>query len=130
MTLVLDTNVVFDLESQSRETVSKLEELARQHPGRPYITSLTYFEAYYGALDKGARGRQIMLEHLDSFGLLNTTRGSAIKLAELRKSQREKGREAQLADLLIASIVIDRGMTLVTRDRHFEGIEGLKVVVV
>ena len=130
MSLVLDTNILFELERDDKGVISAVAELKAKHPGRICITSLNYCEVYHGALDRGERSRRETLDYLDSFGLLNTTRGSAIRLAELRKSQKAKGAEVPVMDLLIASIVIDRGMTLVTRDKHFEGVEGLKVVVV
>jgi tRNA(fMet)-specific endonuclease VapC len=128
MNLVLDTNVVLDLENGDRPTISQLSEM-RSFSGELSVTAMTYYEVYYGVLKRGESRRNTTVKNLDSYELLNTSRESSMKLAEIRKSCADDGRHIPVMDMLIASIVMAHGATLVTRDKHFKEIEGLNVVV-
>ncbi len=130
MELLLDTSILLALEKGDQEALAKLNSLRASPADALSIASPTYSEFYSGVLAKKPAAREAALEYLDSFELLNTGRGSSIILAGLRYRAKSSGRNLPIMDLMIASIAIDRGMTLVTRDRHFEGIEGLEVVVV
>ncbi len=66
-----------------------------------------------------------MLENID---ILPFSFNSAKIAAEVESRLREKGLEINLIDILIASIAIEHGLRLVTRDKHFSRIEGLEVV--
>ncbi len=66
-----------------------------------------------------------MLENID---ILPFSFKSAKVAVGVESRLREKGLDVNLVDVLIASVAIEHGLKLVTRDKHFSSIEGLEVV--
>lgn len=60
------------------------------------------------------------------FDILNTTERTSELLADLKSEYDRKGIALPLADLIIASLMIENDMVLVTKDKDFEKIEELK----
>ena len=129
MTLAIDSSVLIDFEKDDKQTVKEIKRLSATF-GSLAIPSPAYSEVYFGCLNKREYLKSKMLDFLNSFEFLNTTKESSIKLAELRKISIETGKQTPLMDLLIASIVIANGATLLTHDKDFEKIKGLDVVVI
>ena len=127
--IALDSSILIDLEKQRPRALHAMSKLNIQN--RPLaIPSVVYSEIYYGSLNKGKKKQQEMLDYLDSFDLLNTSRNSSIILSKLRQNSYSKGIPIPDMDLLIASIVMSNGGTLITRDEHFKEIEGLDIIVI
>ena len=130
MALVFDTSVLLDLERGNKETIEKIKQLRPEHPENICMTTINYSEFYYGCLRKSKENREKVLTKLDKFKLLNTTKSSSKIFAELKCECEERGKSVPLLDLLIASIVIDNNMTLVTKDKHFSDISTLRLRMV
>jgi tRNA(fMet)-specific endonuclease VapC len=57
--------------------------------------------------------------------VLSCDAGTAAQYGEIKNQLRAKGRPLPENDIWIAAIAIQHGLTLVSRDRHFEEIEAL-----
>jgi len=129
MILLLDTNIVVELAKEREDIISRIQELMEGLPSKLHISSPTYSETYYGCLNKGKQAREAILQYLDSFELMNTSRESSIIFAQLRDHFQKTGKNIPPMDLLIASIVMANGATLVSKDKHFKQIGGLDLIL-
>jgi predicted nucleic acid-binding protein len=130
MSLILDTSILIDIGRARRETLRKLEELSALHPGTPQITFTTHFEFLLGLKDQSPRNKAEALAFLNTFEILQTTRKTAEILVELKHASDRAGHGTTLADLLIASQAIENHGVLVTKDRDFDRISGLKHAII
>ncbi|MCH8004343.1 MAG: PIN domain-containing protein [Nanoarchaeota archaeon] len=129
MTFVIDTNILVELERDNKVIISKLEGLDLIK-GNIYITSPSYSEFYLGLLNKSNEKLEKEKERLDKYKLLNTTKNSSKLLAEIKHKVTKAGTMIPIFDLLIASIVMDSRMPLVTLDGHFKKIQNLNVILI
>ncbi len=128
MDYILDTDVLIDIEKENKEVLAALE---RKVPAEDHfcITAPNLSEFAYGLLSRSSKSVKEGVERIDKYRLLNTTRGSALLCAQLKLALEKKGTVIPAFDVLIASITMDNGGTLITRDRHFSRISGLNVVL-
>ena len=129
MTLVLDTSILIAIEKKDKAILNKIEELSKVHYIPAAITFVNYFEFYFGAMAKNIRNRQVMAEFINKFSCLKASEKTAEILAELKYKYDGKGITIALADLIIASQVIENNMVLVTKDRDFEKINELRKII-
>lgn len=129
MPLAIDTDVLIELYKGNSRVLTSLQELIKIHPQPPAITFATFSEFLYGMLGKGGQEREKALLFLDKFSLLNTSRRSAERFSELKYALDAEGKPIPVLDILIASIVMESGMTLLTMDNHFGRIPGLDFVL-
>jgi tRNA(fMet)-specific endonuclease VapC len=96
-----------------------------------FITVITECELYYGAF-KSARREQnlsVIRELKRKIQTFHTSEGISYIYGELKSDLEKKGQTIDDADLLIASIVLEKNATLVTNNmEHFKRIPVLKVV--
>ncbi|MBI2208824.1 type II toxin-antitoxin system VapC family toxin [Candidatus Woesearchaeota archaeon] len=129
MTLVLDTSVLIDIETKDKGTMEKIEELRKVHYTPAAITFVNYFEFYFGAISKNIKSKQLMLEFINKFNCLKASAKTGEILAELKFKYDDKGLALPLADLIIASQVIENNMVLLTKDKDFEKISEVRKIV-
>jgi len=123
---LLDTNIVsYLLKSQipmvqSRYTAAGADSIA--------ISSITEAEIFYGiAKQPGAVRLRIAAEGFFAAAtVLNWDSAAARAFGSLRAEQERKGRPLSVEDLMIAAHALSLGLTLVTHDRVFSFVEGLK----
>jgi predicted nucleic acid-binding protein len=128
MKLTIDSSVFIALEKKDSRALQLLSELHSFAQDDPCLTAPAFSEIYYGYLTK-PKPDYASIKKLGSMELLNTSKESSVIMAELKKKAFERGRPLPIADLMIASITIANGATLVTKDAHFKEIPGLDVVV-
>ena len=110
-------------------TSISIESLISIHPVPAKITIITLFEFLYGILEKSPKNIEKLRSFINNFSVLNTTEKTADLLARLKYKYEKQGLLISLSDLLIASLVIESNMTLLTRDTDFEKIEELNKVI-
>jgi tRNA(fMet)-specific endonuclease VapC len=123
---LLDTNIVIALFAQELSLQKRLAEDIEV-----FIPVIVLGELYYGAM-KSARVEE-NLERIDDFAAINTVLVCNITTARnyaiIKEALREKGRPIPENDIWIASIAQQYLLTLVTRDKHFDEIDGLTVEI-
>lgn len=129
MILALDSSILIDLENGNKETIQKLRKLAEKHQNPACISFMSYFELYYGILNKIEKNKEKAYALLQKFPVLHTTEKTAKILAEMKREYEKKGVHFSLADLFIASQIKEHGLLLVTKDRHFEAIEDIQKII-
>jgi len=126
MRLVLDTNTcIYALKLQGRV----VERLREHSPDEVGVTIVTLAEMWFGA-HKRARpsvARREIDGFLEPFAVLPFDHQAAEAYARARYELERRGRPIGERDLLIASIALARGLTVVTHNvSEFGRVPGLK----
>ena len=130
MNIVLDTDVLIEFEANKKNIVEELKEITEYSLTPPTLTFINYFEFIFGLIKKSPEKRQKAMDFVEKFYVLQTTKNTAKVLSKLKHKYYSLGKSLALADLMIASQVIENNMILVTRDRHFEKIEELEKIII
>jgi tRNA(fMet)-specific endonuclease VapC len=128
MTYLLDTNICIPLINQA--DVPLKERLLAESPSDVVLCSVVEAELYFGA-NNSAR----LAENLDrverfcrAFTSLPVNSGAARHYGAVRARLRREGRVIGANDMLIASVCLAAGVTLVTRNvGEFRRVPGLAV---
>jgi len=121
---LLDTNAMIDFLNGD----FTLRERVADSP-RLLLSIVVLAELYVGA-HKSARTNENLarIENLIfTSDLINCDHGTAWEYGVIKNGLRLKGRLIPESDLWIAATARQHGLTLVTRDRHFEEIERLQI---
>ena len=130
MILVFDTSVIIGLERKEKNTIEKVGELSKIYNSQPHTTFVTYFELVYGILNRTIANQNKSIEFLKNFSCLGATEKTANHLAKLKHKFDKKGEKIPLADLIIASQVLENNATLLTKDRSFEKIDDIRTIII
>lgn len=107
-----------------------VRRLAQVPADEQFTTSITLGELLYGASKRGSAGLAERVRHLvrRAAAVLPFDAVAAEAYGPLRSHLESEGRRPAEPDLRIASIVLSRGLTLVTGNvRHFARVAGLPV---
>jgi tRNA(fMet)-specific endonuclease VapC len=122
---LVDTDRIIDFLKGTPGALHEVGELADQGAA---LSIITYAELYEGVL--GARNRPEMeatlgalMQTMDVIGVDEET---AHEIARIRSDLRRAGSPIPDFDVVIAATALRHDLTLVSGDRHFERIEGLK----
>ncbi len=130
MNFLVDTSTLIEIENNNEVIVKKLERLRNNTPQASlYISIFTYSEYYYGIINKSEKNKNKVVERLNDYPLLNTTKKTAIVFSELLHSVKKKGKIIPHFDLFIAALAIENEMVLITGDNHFKEIPELKSII-
>ena len=127
--IVLDTSILIEIERKNTHILSKLEELRKQNADSVAITAPTYSEYLRGFIKKKPTQKENAIRDLAHYLLLNTTRSSCIRCAELSGELEKAGTTITDMDIVIASIVLEQNGTIITQDKHFKYIPNFKVIL-
>ena len=123
--LLLDTNIVIALFAQE---ASVLEQFARAVG--IVLPCIVLGELYYGARKSGRLAANV--KRVDEFAVRNVVLSCDMETGQqyglIREELRIKGRPLPENDVWIAALARQHSLTLVSRDAHFNEIEGLSVV--
>ena len=124
----LDTDLLVAILRGKPETQTIVEELDRE--GKAATTSVNAFEIYFGANKSNQKNQNVketskLLERLAVFPLDLT---SSRRAGEISAKLVAKGETIDFRDSMIAAIVIENGLTLITRNKaHFKRVKDLKI---
>lgn len=94
-----------------------------------YVPSIVFGELYYGA-KKSARS-DLNLARIDEFAssveMIDVDFRDARLYGEIKDQLRKNGRPIPENDIWIAALAMRHELTLVTRDAHFQSVQGLKI---
>jgi tRNA(fMet)-specific endonuclease VapC len=122
--VLLDTNIVIALFADEASVKQQLAIV-----GEIFIPSIVLGELYYGAR-KSARAEQ-NIARIDEFAAGNTVllcdATTARQYGVIKAQLQVKGKPIPENDIWIAAIAEQYQLTLVTRDSHFQHIDGLVI---
>ncbi|HWE87209.1 MAG TPA: type II toxin-antitoxin system VapC family toxin [Terracidiphilus sp.] len=124
---LLDTNTVsYSIQGKFLLVRAKLDSIPADEIG---LSCFTLAELVYGlARPPGALRLRLEVEgFLKSFQILPWDASAATIYGEVRAEQERKGRRVSHEDLMLASHALSLGLTLVTHDRAFSFIDGLRI---
>ncbi len=128
---LLDTDILSNLLRRTPST-ALIARLASVPPEQQFTSSITLGELVYGAHRLGDGGSDLLqrLEEtlLPNLPVLSFDAAAARRYGEVRADLERRGTPIGDADLRIASIALDRGLTVVTGNvRHFRQVPRLAV---
>lgn len=121
---LLDSNIVIDIFRGKAETISKVKDI-----DVVYVPVIVLGELYFGANKSNQTPKRIIeIEQLEGSAIvLDVTKSTARIYGEMKDSLREKGKMIPENDIWIAAIAIEHGLPLLTRDYHFQHVEGITI---
>ena len=122
--VLLDTNIVIAIFADEASVKQQLAIV-----GEIFIPSIVLGELYYGAR-KSARAEQ-NIARVDEFAAGNTVllcdTTTARQYGVIKAQLQVKGKPIPENDIWIAAIAEQHQLTLVTRDSHFQHVDGLVI---
>jgi predicted nucleic acid-binding protein len=125
MALILDTNAVSAFADGNRElrlAIGKERNLAA-----PAVVLGEYLFAIRQSRHR-AQYERWLKTHLPLFSLLPIDSATAGSYAEIRLELKAAGRPIPTNDIWIAALARQYDYALLTRDRHFEAVQGLRLM--
>ncbi len=123
--LLLDTNAAIALLNQRTDATVVAAAF-----GPVILPLFAVGELEYGARNSENPTRNLRtLENLvTDLAILNPDRETAAHYGEIRARLRRKGRPIPPNDLWIAALALQHGLPVLTRDSHFDYVDGITVV--
>ena len=123
--IIADTDVLIDFLAGRGSAATQVERGIQD--GNLWTTVITRFEMLSGV--RSAHETRIVRQLLDSIKIVPLDVAAADRAADVRRALERKGVGIGMADSLIAGIVLLLGGSLLTRNlRHFERVEGIRLV--
>ena len=129
MTLVFDSSLLIEIERRNKDILEKLKEYMELYPAAPQITFINYFEFYDVVHDRQPHNKDKALAFINNFNIIYVTKKTAEILSDLKRKYEKLGTAIALADLLIASQVIENKLILLTLDKGFDKIDELNKII-
>ncbi|MEK6890778.1 MAG: PIN domain-containing protein [Nanoarchaeota archaeon] len=121
----LDSDVLINFLRNDPNTVKLIQNL-RSKGNKLSITSINSFELLKGIPSYSNFEKINIIKFLNNFNIYNFELNSSKKAAEIFENLKTKGEMIDLADIMIASIVITKNERLITNNlKHFEKIKDL-----
>ena len=121
---LLDTNIVIALFSKDTNVVDFIKK-----SGSVHVSSIVIGELYYGAYNSIKQRENI--EKINQFqndaSILDCDAITGKHYGQIKKELKEKGNPIPENDIWIAALAKQHELELVSRDKHFEKIDDLKV---
>ena len=129
MSLAFDTSILIEIEKEDNQIIKRLKELKKLHPIPAQLPFVSHYEFLKGLKIGKPKNYHELISFLNSFSVLQTTIKTSDILSDLKIKYDRLGISLSLADLLIASQVIENQLILVTMDKDFEKIEEVKKII-
>lgn len=126
--MILETSFIIDFLRNESNAISKMKDLRDKNI--PYaITTPSIFELWSGlcSLEKSEKQKNNLDLFIEGQMILHLDKESAKKAGKIDGILVKSGREIDVGDCMIAGIAIENNLPVLTRDRHFERIDGLKI---
>ena len=119
----LDTNIIILILNGDNSLASKLDSYSVVN-----ISSTTTGELYFGAYGSTNKEKNLtrIKKFLERCRLVNPNNATSVVYGQIKAALKKKGRPIPDNDIWIAALAIQHKITLITRDAHFNQIEGLK----
>jgi len=123
--IALDTNIVIDVLNNNQEIVEGLKDYQEI-----YLPITVCGELLFGAKNSARREKNEprFRQFIQACLILNINELVAEDYAKIRKTLKDKGRPLPENDIWIAATCRVNNLPLATHDKHFQMIDGLKLV--
>ncbi len=120
--ILLDTNIISDINNNVSDTMTFLKSAKEV-----FVSSIVAGELFFGIQNSSRKEANLKFyrDFFSSCAILNVTLETAEIYGNIKTWLKQKGRPIPENDIWIAAIAIQHGLTLITRDKHFDGIDGL-----
>jgi len=128
--VIIDTTVLVDFLRDKKYAKNAIQELIHEENSL-HTTDINAFELYHGAYKSRRQDKNLASVKgiLNSLTLLSTTEDSMEIAGKTAAELDRKGEKIEIRDLLIGSIALVEGCSVLTNNRkHFERIRGLDVI--
>jgi predicted nucleic acid-binding protein len=107
---------------------TSLSEALEQSLGNDSVTTcgVVIYELLQGIRSK--REEEMILLAFEAVSHIEMTRSLWVKAGRLSATLRRKGVTIPFSDIVIASIALENSLAVMTIDRHFEQVQGLRVI--
>ena len=121
---LLDSNIVIDVFRGNQEAIARISQIENI-----YLPVIVLGELYFGANKSNQLQRRFAeIERLmEVVSVLNITPSTAKVYGIIKEQLRAKGRPIPENDIWIAAIAIENDMILLTRDEHFDYVDGIRL---
>jgi tRNA(fMet)-specific endonuclease VapC len=118
---LLDTNIAIAILNNEDRVIERLQGQGT------FISLVVLGELYFGAMKSSHAEENIKRidELLKRHPLLSSDQQTAQNYSAIKLALRRKGRPIPENDIWIAALAMQHRLTLITRDAHFEHIDGL-----
>lgn len=122
--IALDTNIAIDVLNEVPEVIQKLQDYDQL-----YLPITVTGELLYGAKNSAKRAQNLKRFRtlIAACEAINVDYVIAEAYSDIRLSLKQQGTPIPENDIWIAAAFRVNGLTLLTRDRHFQQVEGLDV---
>jgi tRNA(fMet)-specific endonuclease VapC len=122
--IVLDTNIVaawLKGEEGIADKIDKAKEV--------YLPIIVIGELYYGAhySTKVQKNISDIVRLTSQYNTLSIDESTTILYGQIKTKLRKKGKPVPENDIWIAAIAMQYNLIIITRDKHFKEIEGIKI---
>ncbi len=119
---ILDTNIVIALFAGDKNVTDKLEESREV-----FVTTQVIGELFFGVFQSAHKKSNLERVHdfISHTAILFSDVMTARIYGEIKAHLQQKGRPIPENDIWIASLAKQHQLTLVSRDKHFDGIPGV-----
>lgn len=126
-TAALDTNVVIDLLANDKRCIDVIRQFSQIA-----VPAIVLGELLYGAANSSreAANRTVIEQFIQGCRVLPVDQGTSTHYASVRSALKEIGKPIPENDVWIAAIAVQYQTTLLTRDRHFQNVGGLRRIMI
>jgi len=121
---LLDSNIVIASLSSDAGVLKRIEDADEY-----FISATVLGEMFFGALHSANSSKN--LDRLEDFvsvaGFLSCDISTARHYGQIKALLRRKGKPIPENDIWIAASAMQHSLTLATRDRHFDDVDGLQL---
>lgn len=123
--VLLDTNIIIALLGGDAGVESALHDCESV-----YLPAIALGELFYGAMRSSRAGENTsrIAEFAAASVVLACDEQTARHYGSVKTKLRSAGRPIPENDIWIASIAVQHGLTVVSRDAHFRSIDGLEIL--
>lgn len=120
---LLDTNILIALFAEEKKVAHKITEAFET-----YVPSIVIGELYYGAFN--STKKEVNVEKIDNFRteakILACDDTTARFYGQTKSQLKKQGTTIPENDIWIAALAFQYDLVLITRDAHFNKVDGLK----
>ena len=122
--MILDTNAVSALLSGNKELVSRLRVSVGHHLPLPVIGQVQFGLL---AMQRGRRRYESLFRRLEAESVvLYPDRETAVWYALIRHELKQQGQPIPESDIWIAALARQFGLEVVSKDAHFDQVDGIR----